>query len=50
MLENETESPALNVNEKRIPIVLLIAGPASGAPCPNEPPLKEVVPNAEETV
>ena len=51
MLENDTESPALNVNEKRIPIVLLIAGPASGGnPCPNEPPLKEVVPNAEETV
>ena len=51
MLENETESPALNVNEKRIPIVLLIAGPASGGnPCPKEPPLKEVVPNAEETV
>ena len=51
MLENETESPALNVNKKRIPIVLLIAGPASGGnPCPNEPPLKEVVPKAEETV
>lgn len=48
-LENETESPALNENANRIPIVELIAGPDTGVGNPKEPPENEFVPFADVT-
>lgn len=48
-LENETESPALNENANRIPIVELIAGPETGTGNPKDPSENEVVPFAAVT-